>query len=564
MDKAQPQFNKQNFFGHKKVPEKTGNTTPHRPFTAVFSSLRIEARPIVGYIRRLSEELRLRLLRLLKIFRVSSRYGLDQLVLEHEPTGRLQRLSNAFFFWRTLDAPRGERLRKALEELGPIFVKFGQMLSTRRDLLPPDIADELALLQDRVPPFDSALAIQAIEHSFGRPVDDVFAEFDRTPVASASVAQVHFARLHDGREVAVKILRPGMRDVIDHDIDLMYTLAGLIEKLWPDGRRLRPREVVEEFAKYLRDELDLMREASNCSQLRRNFQDSPLLQVPEVYWDYCSTGIMVMERMHGTPIGRIESLKAQGIDLHALGRAGVEIFFTQVFRDGFFHADMHPGNIFVSSGGQYIALDFGIMGTLTDGDKAYLAQNFLAFFNRDYKRVAQAHIEAGWAPADTRPDEFEAAIRSVCEPIFDRPLREISFGRVLLRLFQISRRFNVEVQPQLVMLQKTLLNIEGLGRQLDPDLDLWKTAKPFLEDWMSEQVGWRGLVAAMKQEATYWARSLPQVPRLIHRHLSQPPGPDPRIDTLLAQQQRMQRWLVLALGLSALILAFELSRLLPL
>ena len=326
----------------------------------------------------------------------------------------------------------------------------------------------------------------------------MFAEFDPVPVASASVAQVHLARLHAGTAAASrgKILRPDMRGVIEHDLSLLDTLAGLIEKVWSDGKRLKPREVVAEFAKYLRDELDLMREASNCSQLRRNFEGSTLLLVPEVHWDWCTSSVMVMERMHGIPISRREALAAAGVDLKALSRAGVEIFFTQVFRDGFFHADMHPGNIFVATEGKhgrYIALDFGIVGTLTDTDKNYLAQNFLAFFRRDYKRVAQAHIEAGWAPADTRVDEFEAAIRAVCEPIFDRPLSEISFGKVLLRLFQTSRRFNVEIQPQLVMLQKTLLNIEGLGRQLDPDLDLWQTAKPFLERWMSEQLGWRGL-----------------------------------------------------------------------
>ncbi|HEX5803250.1 MAG TPA: ubiquinone biosynthesis regulatory protein kinase UbiB [Azospira sp.] len=499
----------------------------------------------------------MRLFRLAKILAVSSRYGLDEMLLEHEPSGRLATLSRALHFWRRFDEPQAVRLRKALEALGPIFVKFGQVLSTRRDLMPPDIADELAKLQDRVPPFSSAQALAEIEKAYGKPASEVFAEFSAEPVASASVAQVHLARLPDGRDVAVKILRPNMRGVIDHDLSLMDTLAGLIEKVWSDGKRLKPREVVAEFAKYLRDELDLMREASNCSQLRRNFEGSTLLLVPEVYWDWCTSSVMVMERMRGIPISQKEALIEAGVDLKALSRAGVEIFFTQVFRDGFFHADMHPGNIFVAteghpgvgSHGRYIALDFGIVGTLTDTDKNYLAQNFLAFFQRDYKRVAQAHVEAGWAPADTRVDEFEAAIRAVCEPIFDRPLKEISFGKVLLRLFQTSRRFNVEIQPQLVMLQKTLLNIEGLGRQLDPDLDLWKTAKPFLERWMSEQLGWRGLKKSLAMEAPNWAHTLPQLPRLAHQALSRPPAAD--IAPLLAEiaaGQRRQNWLLAAIA----------------
>ncbi len=498
----------------------------------------------------------MRLFRLAKILAVSSRYGLDEMLLEHEPSGRLAAISRALHFWRRFDEPEAVRLRKALEALGPIFVKFGQVLSTRRDLMPPDIADELAKLQDRVPPFSSAEALAAVEKAYGKPASEVFAEFSAEPVASASVAQVHFARLHEkdgGHDVAVKILRPNMQGVIEHDLALMDTLAGLVEKVWSDGKRLKPREVVAEFAKYLRDELDLMREASNCSQLRRNFEGSTLLVVPEVHWDWCTSSVMVMERMRGIPISQKDALVAAGVDLKALSRAGVEIFFTQVFRDGFFHADMHPGNIFVATEGdkhgRYIALDFGIVGTLTDTDKNYLAQNFLAFFQRDYKRVAQAHVEAGWAPADTRVDEFEAAIRAVCEPIFDRPLKEISFGKVLLRLFQTSRRFNVEIQPQLVMLQKTLLNIEGLGRQLDPDLDLWKTAKPFLERWMSEQLGWRGLKKALVQEVPNWAQTLPQLPRLAHQALSRPATPD--LAPLLAEiaaGQRRQNWLLAAIA----------------
>jgi ubiquinone biosynthesis protein len=421
-------------------------------------------------------------------------------------------------------SPRGQRLREALESLGPIFVKFGQVLSTRRDLVPLDIADELARLQDRVPPFDSALARAEIERSLGCPIQEKFLEVDKDPVASASVAQVHLARLKDGREVAVKVLRPGVEAHIARDVALLRSAAGLVERLWADGRRLKPREVVAEFERHLEEELDLLREAANASQLRRNFAGSPLLLVPEVHWDLCSQRVMVMERMHGVPISQRKLLEERGVDIPALARAGVEIFFTQVFRDGFFHADMHPGNILVSDAGEtkgrYIALDFGIMGTLTETDKSYLAQNFLAFFNRDYRRVAQAHLDAGWVPAGTRVDAFEAAIRAVCEPVFARPLKEIYFGKLLLRLFQTSRRFNVEIQPQLVMLQKTLLNIEGLGRELDPDLDLWQTAKPYLERWMGDQVGWRGVLRTLRQEAPFWASTLPQLPRLVHRALA--------------------------------------------
>ena len=419
------------------------------------------------------------------------------------------------------DATRAQRLREALETLGPIFVKFGQVLSTRRDLLPADLALELAKLQDRVPPFPSEVAIVEIEKSLGRRIQEVFATIEREPVASASVAQVHLGVLKDGSEVAVKVLRPGVEQAIAKDVLLLETAAGLLELLWLDGRRLKPREVVAEFARHLDDELDLVREAANASLLRRNFADSPKLAVPAIHWDYCSRRVMVMQRMHGTPISQVDVLRRKNIDIPLLARSGVEIFFTQVFRDGFFHADMHPGNILVADDGKYVALDFGIMGTLSDVDKSYLAQNFLAFFNRDYRRVAQAHLDAGWVPPGTRLDEFEAAIRAVCEPVFARPLKEIYFGKLLLRLFQTARRFNMEVQPQLVMLQKTLLNIEGLGRDLDPDLDLWKTAKPYLERWMSEQIGWRGLLKAIQREAPFWAATLPQLPRLLHRALSQ-------------------------------------------
>jgi len=466
----------------------------------------------------------LRSLRLFKIVRVAIRYGLDEIVISGFDTPRLARVLNVLFFWRDLSMPRGERLRHALEDLGPIFVKFGQVLSTRRDLLPLDIANELTSLQDRVPPFASALAVAQIEKSLGSHPDALFASFGHTPIASASIAQVHFATLKDGTEVAVKVLRPGMRDTIDKDLGLMRLAAEWLERLWIDGRRLKAKEVVAEFDKYLHDELDLMREAANASQLRRNFANSELLMVPEMHWDYCSSSVIVMERMYGIPISQTERLLAEGVDLEKLSRDGVEIFFTQVFRDGFFHADMHPGNILVSTApatfGRYIALDFGIVGTLTDFDKDYLSQNFLAFFQRDYKRVAEAHIESGWAPKDTRVDELEAAVRACCEPIFDRPLKDISFGQVLLRLFQTSRRFNVEVQPQLVLLQKTLLNVEGLGRQLDPNLDLWKTAKPYLERWMTEQIGWRGFMQQLKIEVPRYSRLLPQLPRLAHQALS--------------------------------------------
>ena len=462
----------------------------------------------------------MRIFRLVKIVFVMLHFGLDEFLLAHERVRWMRVPLNILLFLRNTDKPRAVRLRLALEALGPIFVKFGQMLSTRRDLIPADIADELAKLQDQVPPFPSAQAVAVLEAAYGKPLREVFQSFDETPVASASVAQVHFAVLPDGREVAVKILRPGITDIIAHDVALLKVAADLIEWLWADGRRLKPREVINEFEKHLEDELDLMREAANASLLRRNFAGSPLLRVPEMYWDFCSIQVMVMERMYGMPISQVDALRAAGVDISKLAANGVEIFYTQVFRDGFFHADMHPGNVQVAANGQYIALDFGIMGTLTDTDKRYLAQNFIAFFRRDYKRVAEVHIESGWAPKDTRVDELESAIRAVCEPIFDRPLREVSFGRVLLRLFQTSRRFGIEVQPQLVLLQKTLLNVEGLGLQLDPELDLWKTAKPWLERWMSEQIGWRGFVKALRAEAPNYAVLLPQLPRLLHRYLA--------------------------------------------
>jgi len=505
-----------------------------------------------------------RLLRLARIIIVGIRFGLDEFVLAHARTRFLLVAVQRVLFWRRLAEPRAVRLRLALEALGPLFVKFGQVLSTRRDLLPTDIADELARLQDQVPPFSTELAYAQLARSFGRPVAQVFEQFEALPVASASIAQVHFAVLPGGRECAVKILRPNMQEAIEKDVALLDSAAGLIEMLWVDGRRLKPREVVAEFAMHLNDELDLMREASNASQLRRNFAGSQLLVIPEIYWDYCSSSVMVMQRISGIPISHVEELRAAGVDIPRLARAGVEIFFTQVFRDGFFHADMHPGNIFVSTDtdarGQYVAVDFGIMGTLTDVDKNYLAQNFLAFFQRDYKRVAQAHLEAGWVPPDTRVDEFENAIRAVCEPVFDRPLKDISFGRVLLRLFQTSRRFHVEIQPQLVMLQKTLLNIEGLGRQLDPELDLWKTAKPFLERWMSEQLGWRGLLRNLQNEAPRWASMLPQLPRLAHRALDadHAAGIEQALERLAAEQRQRHRSLLMLGALLAALLAWHI------
>ena len=477
------------------------------------------------------------------------RHGLDELVLASVPTTWARVLARVARMGRRLDRPRAERMRLALESLGPIFVKFGQVLSTRRDLLPEDFAQELAKLQDRVPPFSSDLAVNIIEQALGQPVDTLFASFERVPVASASIAQVHFATLHDGREVAVKVLRPGMLAVIDDDLSLMRTMANWVQRWSVDGRRLKPREVVAEFDKYLHDELDLIREASNAAQLRRNMQALDLVLIPEMHWPLCRDNVLVMERMHGVPISQVQRLRDAGVDVSQLARDGVTLFFTQVFRDGFFHADMHPGNIQVSlapeSFGRYISLDFGIVGTLTPSDKDYLAQNFAAFFRRDYKRVAELHVESGWVPRDTRVDELEGAIRAVCEPYFDRPLKEISLGLVLMRLFQASRRFHVEIQPQLVLLQKTLLNIEGLGRDLDPELDLWSTAQPFLERWMKEQLGPQKLWEQLKNESPHLVKILPALPRLLADHLQRPTEPSlTAMRELLAAQQRTQRLLV--------------------
>ena len=500
--------------------------------------------------------------RLLVILWTVWRFGLDDLALAGLRRRRFQVLRRLTRLGRRWQEPRGVRLRLALERLGPIFVKFGQVLSTRRDLLPADVAQELAKLQDRVPPFPAVVSREMVERAFGRPLEDLFASFDAEPVASASIAQVHFATLKDGREVAVKVLRPGMLDVIDDDLSLMRQLAVWIERFSADGRRLKPREVVAEFDMYLHDELDLVREAANAAQLRRNMEGLDLVLVPEMHWDLCSPEVIVMERMKGVPISQRAVLEEAGIDIKKLARDGVTIFFTQVFRDGFFHADMHPGNIQVSLApetfGRYIALDFGIIGTLTEVDKDYLAQNFIAFFQRDYKRVAELHIASGWVPASTRVDELESAVRAVCEPHFDRPLKDISLGQVLMRLFQTSRRFNVEIQPQLVLLQKTLLNIEGLGRQLDPELDLWATAKPFLERWMDEQVGWRALARQVRDEAPRYAKLLPELPRLLHDALRQRAGGDAE-RTMRALLQEQRRTNALLQGLIWGVLGFTLG-----
>ncbi len=480
------------------------------------------------------------------------RFGLDELVLNSFKQPWIRTLARMLSVGRDLSAPRGQRLREALQHLGPIFVKLGQMLSTRRDLLPIDIADELALLQDRVPAFDTDIAIATIERAFSKPLGEVFSSFEREPVASASIAQVHFAtlKLRDGqlREVAVKVLRPGMLSAIEKDLRLMRMMARWLEGLSADGRRLKPREVVAEFDKYLHDELDLVREAASAAQLRRNMAGLDLVLIPEMFWDFCMPEVLVMERMKGIPIGQVTRLQQAGVDIPKLARDGVTLFFTQVFRDGFFHADMHPGNIQVSvepaTFGRYISLDFGIVGTLTEFDKEYLAQNFTAFFRRDYKRVAELHIESGWVPAQTRVDELEGAIRTACEPYFDRPLKEISLGMVLMRLFQTSRRFDVEIQPQLVLLQKTLLNVEGLGRQLDPELDLWSTAKPFLEAWMIEQVGPKKLFEQLKEQAPRYAKLLPELPRLLHDYLQHRPRDFKReLEDLLIEQRRTNKLL---------------------
>lgn len=500
-------------------------------------------------------------LRLIYIVWVVLWFRLDDFFASVTGFAPLKAIINLLLFWRKKAAPRGVRLRLALEKLGPIFIKFGQMLSTRRDLLPEDVANELAKLQDQVPPIDFIEIEQVVSQAFGQPLRDVYAEFNQTCVASASVAQVHFAKLHDGQDVAVKVMRPGIEKIIQQDIAILKSLAWCVHHISTEGKRLKPMEIVSEFARHTQHELDLTLEAANCSQLARNFKDKRLL-IPAVYWDYCRKTVMTMERMVGTPIKNKAVLKDKAIDLSKLAHDGVEMFFTQVFRDGFFHADMHPGNIQVADDGRYIALDFGIMGSLNDADKYYLARNFLAFFNRDYRDVAQAHIDSGWVPKETNREELEIAVRSICEPIFNKPLKEISFGRTLLSLFQMSRRFGVIIQPQLIMLQKTLLNIEGLGRDLDANIDLWQSARPFLKRWMSEQLGWRKVAKSIKKEMPFIIRTAPDMPRLIHRFIQQQTEIDEathlnaKLDALITTQKKQASWqktLVITLACVAIV-----------
>jgi len=466
--------------------------------------------------------------RLVHIQRVLVRHGLDDLVRAthlYRPLRFVYYASPWTWFQRRSRSTRGERVRLALEELGPIFIKFGQALSTRRDLLPADIADELARLQDNVAPFPSALAQAIIERAYGEPLETRLRNFDRVPLAAASIAQVHTAQLPDGRDVIVKVLRPGMKAMIALDIEVLYTIAGLAERWWGESRRLKPIEIVREYERTILDELDLMREAANASQLKRNFAGSALLYVPEVYWDFCRTEVMVMERIRGTPIGDIARMRELGTDFKRLAENGVEIFFTQVFRHNFFHADMHPGNIFVlldnPAQPRYAAVDFGIVGTLDLRDQSYLAENFLAVFNRDYRRVATLHVQSGWVPPDTRVDEMESAVRTICEPIFDRPLKEISFGTVLLRLFEALQRFDGQIQPQLLLLQKTLVNIEGLGRQLYPELDIWQTASPVLRRWMRDRMSPRNVLRELRRgwpDALEIMKALPSLAKRTVEH----------------------------------------------
>ncbi|MDY6815960.1 MAG: ubiquinone biosynthesis regulatory protein kinase UbiB [Pseudomonadota bacterium] len=493
----------------------------------------------------------IRLRRLFRIAWVFCRYRLDTFL----PITEFPAPLKVFFLlapWHLFPQPklsRGDRLRVTLEELGPVFVKFGQILSTRRDLLPDDMAESLKQLQDRVPPFPSDTARNIIETSLGKPVSELFAEFSPDPMASASVAQVHAATLPNGQRVVVKVLRPDIEKVIHQDLALMYLMASLLEKYWSEGKRLRPVEVVADYDSTIHDELDLQREAANASQLRRNFENSSLIYIPFIDWDHTRKTVLVMERIHGIPIAEVAALEAAGVNMKVLAEKGVEIFFTQVFRDSFFHADMHPGNIFVDVSNpadpRYIAIDFGIVGTLAPDDQSYLARNLLAFFRRDYRQVAQLHIQSGWVPPDTRVNEFEAAIRTVCEPIFERPLKDISFGHFLLRLFQTARRFNMEVQPQLVLLQKTLLNVEGLGRQLYPELDLWSTAQPFLEDWMRKRIGPSGLLKSLQSHLPSWLEQSPEMPQLVHDALLQMrhagPTEQQNRDTLALMQQQLVR-----------------------
>ncbi len=487
----------------------------------------------------------MRIVRLYQINKVLLQHGLDELIPARWQPWYARLLRHCIFWIRNKHKgkPAGVRITLALQSLGPVFVKFGQMLSTRRDLLPPDIANELALLQDKVKPFSSVKAQRIITRALKlHQLSDLFDEFDETPLASASIAQVHAAKLRNGgHDVVVKVLRPDIRKTIFADMKLLFTFAQVLQKWLPDGRRLRPIEVVKEYEKTVVDELDLLREAANGIQLKRNFEDSSSLYVPHIYSDLCRNNVLVMERIYGIPISNIDALLAQKTNLKRLAETGVEVFFTQVFRDSFFHADMHPGNIFVSTDHpqepKYIAIDFGIVGTLNEEDKRYLAENFIAFFNRDYRKVATLHVDSGWVPADTNIDAFEVAIRTVCEPIFQKPLAEISFGHVLLQLFNVARRFNMVVQPQLVLLQKTLLYIEGLGRQLYPQLDLWQTAKPFLENWMKEQIGFSAMMGKIRSNLPYWSEKLPEIPDLLHDGLTQ-------LKRLPLQQQYLQAQLV--------------------
>lgn len=464
-------------------------------------------------------------LRLISIQRVLLRYGLDEIVTATHLFRPLRYFSPGWWRRDSHKESLGARVRMALIELGPIFVKFGQSLSTRPDLLPRDVALELAQLQDRVPAFASEQALAIIEGAYGKPVGEVFASFDTEPLAAASIAQVHTATLRDGKEVIVKVLRPGVKKRIQRDMDVLYAMAGLAERFWSEGKRLHPLEVIAEYEKTTLDELDLLREAANAAQLRRNFEGSTQLYIPEVHWDYCRKNVLVMERIHGVPIADMDTLKEKGTNLKRLSDHGVELFFTQVFQHNFFHADMHPGNIFVDvttpEFPRYIAVDFGIVGTLSTRDQYYLAENFLAFFNRDYYRVAKLHLDSGWVPPETRLDELESAFRTVCEPIFAKPLEEISFGQLLVRLFQTARRFNMEVQPQLILLQKTLLHIEGLGRHLYPQLDLWETGKPILERWMRDRLSGANVLAKLRQQLPDLNETLQDVPQLVQTLVQQ-------------------------------------------
>jgi len=500
------------------------------------------------------------LLRVLRIQRVLVKYGLDDVIAATHLLRPLRFLFYLFPRRRDSSAPLGERIRLALEELGPIFVKFGQALSTRRDLLPRDIADELAKLQDAVPPFPTAEAVAIVEDAYGEDVDAIFERFDREPLAAASIAQVHSAKLKSGPEVIVKVLRPGVEERIEQDLDVLRWLASLADRYWQHGKRLRPLEVVAEYEQTIIDELDLMREAANTAQLKRNFQDSEMLYVPDIYWDYCRPEVLVQERIYGTPISDMDALRAAGTNIKVLAENGVEIFFTQAFRHNFFHADMHPGNIFVITTDpekpKYAAVDFGIVGTLNPEDQRYLAENFLAFFDRDYHRIAKLHIDSGWVPADTRVDQLESAVRTVCEPIFNKPLAEISFAQVLIRLFRVARRFDVEIQPQMILLHKTLFNIEGLGRELYPQLDLWETAHPVMKQWMEDRVGPANVIKEFRDNLPQVREALRDLPGAIRLLAEQAAKGDIHVNIRAAEieelraelrRQRKQRlWLTIA------------------